>query len=552
MQASEIIRRYEFLKGERTTVQDLWELIHRFVLPFKGDFYRDLETENELEWRVREIYDSTAVYACQSLAASMQGNLTSPSTLWFDLKYRDEKLNDNPEAKEWLEDTAKRIFEALQDSNFNIEAAETYIDLVGYGTSILVEEAEDDLEWKGVNFQSVPIRECFFEEDSKKQVKTLYRELSWTPVQILDKFGKDTPQIVKDRASNPESANTREIVVFCIYERKDKKDADTSKPLAPDARPFGYKYILKNGTLELGDEGGYYEMAAFVARWRKASGSRWGHGPAATAMGDILSLNQLKETILQSAAKVIDPAILVEEGGVFSDLELGRGSLNVVADIDRIKPFESGARFDVGGMEVGMLQDSIKQGFYQDQLALKESPAMTATEASIRYELMQRLLGPTLGRLQNDFLDPLVQRTFNIMLRAGALKEQPKGISIGEMDIDYTGPLPRAQKADTAQAIERWIGGIANIAEIFPEALDRVDMDSAAKEIAVLTGVPSKLIKNDDEVEEIRRKRKEAQEKAQKAAQAAQLGEAGEAIGKGAQAMKEGGVNVEEAAKQLG
>jgi len=547
MDSGEIIRRYDSLNSERSTVKDLWSLIHRFVLPFRGDFYRDLDNEAELEWRIREIYDSTAVFACQALAASMQGNLTSPSTLWFSLKFRDDEVNENIPAKEWLEECTKRVFEALQDSNFNIEAAETYLDLVGYGTSILVEEPEDELEWKGVNFSSIPLRECMFEETHRKQVLNLYRNLFWTPLQMIDKWGEDgVPEVIRTRALSSDSANTRMDLIFCVYTRLDKRHADTSKPLAAKERPFGYKYILRETKAEIGDEGGYYEMPAFVARWRKVAGSRWGHSPAAVAMGDILTLNQLKESVLQAAAKVIDPAILVEESGIFGDLELGRGTLNVVGDIDRIKPFESGSRFDIGAIEVEDLRSMINKAFYQDQLQLKESPAMTATEVNVRYELMQRLLGPTLGRLQNDFLDPLVQRTFNIMFRARALPEIPEGLNISQLDIEYTGPLSRAQKSETVQAVERWIANIAGVAEIFPEALDRVNIDAVAKEIALLSGVPSKLINDDNEVKEIRDQRAKQQQAQQQLAATQAAGEAAQSLGQGAQAMNDGGIDLDE------
>lgn len=546
MKAEEIIRRYESLKSERSTVHALWELIQRFVLPFRGEFYRDLDNENELDWHTREIYDSTAVFAAQSLAASMQGNLTSPSTKWFDLKFRQAGLNDDPAAKEWLEECSNLIFEALQDSNFNIETAETYLDLVGYGTSIIVEEPEDELEWKGINFQSIPIRECYFEEDHRRQVLNLYRNLSWTPLQIIDKFGSDTPNEIVDKAKNPESANTRMDLIFCVYTRQENLDNDTSKPLSPDKRPFGFKYVIPEGALEIGKEGGYYEMPAFCARWRKVAGSRWGHSPAAVCMGDILTVNQLKEAVLGAAAKVVDPAILVEESGLIGDISLERGDLTVVGDIERIRPFESGARFDVSAMQIDDLRKSIEQAFYQDQLQLKDSPAMTATEVNVRYELMQRLIGPTLGRLQNDFLDPLVQRTFNIMFRAQALPAVPEGLNIAELDIEYTGPLPRAQKADIVMAVNQWIGGIAQIAEIFPEAMDRVDIDKAAKEIALLSGVPAKLVRSDDEVEELRAARAKKQEAMEQMAALQQGGEAATALGQGAQALQEGGIDLEQ------
>ncbi|MCP4099707.1 MAG: hypothetical protein GY748_26105, partial [Planctomycetaceae bacterium] len=149
MKNSMIIRRLDALKSERSAVESLWEMIERFALPFRGEFYNTVTNENEVDWHRRDVYDSTVVFAVQSLAASLQGNLTSPSQKWFDLTFKNKELNNIKAAKEWLESTTKRIFDALQESNFNIEMSEAYIDLVGFGTSVLTEEVVDELDWKG-------------------------------------------------------------------------------------------------------------------------------------------------------------------------------------------------------------------------------------------------------------------------------------------------------------------------------------------------------------------------------------------------------------------
>ncbi|MCP4030644.1 MAG: hypothetical protein GY734_05330, partial [Herbaspirillum sp.] len=236
------------------------------------------------------------------------------------------------------ESTTKRIFDALQESNFNIEMSEAYIDLVGFGTSVLTEEVVDELDWKGINFQSIPIKEFFFEEDHEKQVSTLYRSMAMTPVQMISRFGEDgVTAAIRKRAESPEGGITKEEVVFCIFQRPDKKDADTSKVLAPKNRPFGFKYVVRNGQSTLGEEGGYYEMPAFVSRWRKVSGSKWGHGPVAVAMGDVLTTNQLVEATFDSLAKVIDPVTLAEQTAVEGTLDLDRGGYNIVNDINGIR-----------------------------------------------------------------------------------------------------------------------------------------------------------------------------------------------------------------------
>ena len=539
MDGGNIKKRFDALVENRKTLEDTFQVIEQFVVPFRGEFFKPMTEEQEVDWRRREIFDSTAIMACQTLASSMQGSLTSPSVKWFTLGFRQTELQHNNEAMIWIEDCENKIYEALQDSDFNLEASEFYLDLSSYGTSVLVEETDDETEeWKGIDFSAAPIVDVYFEMDHKGRVKILYRRLKWLPLQIMDKFGeKDVPEWVLE--AHEKAASTKIELIFCVYFREDKKDANTSKFLASTERPFGCKYVFHKDASVIGGEGGKYEMPAFIARWRKVAGSRWGHSPAFVCLSDILTLNQLTEETLEALGKVVDPSTIVTERGLLSDLDLGRGGLTVAKSKDDIWAYESKARFDVGELKIDRLQSSINQAFFVDQLQLKESPAMTATEVQVRYELMQRLLGPTLGRLQQDFLDPLIARTFNILARAGRLLEPPE--IVGEMEAEYeaqyVGPLARAQRMQVVESINQFIGNIAGIAELFPQALDIPDIDEMAREVARLSGVPAKLIRDEKEVKAERDRKAEAAAKMQAAAQAEAEGTALKAVGEGSQAM---------------
>ena len=303
------------------------------------------------------------------------------------------------------------------------------------------------------------------------------------------------------------------------------------------------KYVLHKDMEELGEEGGYYEMPCFVPRWRKTSKSMWGHGPAMIALPDILTINSLVELILKATEKVVDPPTKVTERGLLSDLDLEPAGMTVVRSMDSMEPYESGARFDVSQLQRDQLEAKIRSIFFVDQLELKESPAMTATEVQTRYELMQRLLGPTLGRLQSDYLDPLVQRTFNILYRAGELGEPPEVVfeDSGQLDIIYTGPLVRAQRADIAQGVMRWAATLAELGEITSDVLDIPNWDEIAKELGSLEGVPAKLMRSDAEIKKTRKDRQAKIARAEAAAQAQEEGAGMEALGKGKQALREVG-----------
>ena len=257
------------------------------------------------------------------------------------------------------------------------------------------------------------------------------------------------------------------------------------------------------------------------------------------ALADVLTLNQTVEMRIKAIEKRIDPPQKVEERALLTDLMLQARGLTVLRDITKLAPIDTGADINAGEIEIADLRSAIRSYFFVDQLELKESPAMTATEVQVRAEMMQRLLGPTLGRLQSDFLDLMVQRTFNILLRAGKLKEVPDRVDAANaaMDIDYMGPLSRAQKTDRAASTERWLMNLLAIAEVLPEVLDVPDPDAIARNTATMLSVPAGMLRDEAEVEEIREQREAAMMAQQEAIQAQEEGAAMEAVGKGEQAL---------------
>ena len=546
-----IAQRFEALTSQRKTIEQTWQWIERYIVPFRGKFFRPQSSEHEIEWSQRIIFDDTAIDAAKTLSSSIHGALTNPAFQFFSLSFRKDELNADSEAAKWLEECGERVYQALLDSNFALEINECYIDLVSFGTACVVEEAEENEadEFEGLNFTSAPIREAYFEEDAKGQVLRFYRLYQWLPLQIVDKFGKDNvPDKILTKLEGTGSLDAKIDIIFCIFEREDKKDADISKPLSPENRPFGYKWILREGRDEVGKEGGYYEMPAFLPRWLKVSGSRWGHSPAHICLPSVMMLNQLIEIFTSACERGVGPPTVTEQRNIIGDLNLDAESLIVVRDIEKIKPWVQETRMDMFEFYVNYLSRQIRSVFHVDQLELKESPAMTATEVMARVELMNRLMGPTMGRLQTDLFDPLIQRAFNILMRAGLLEKPPESVvaADAEMDIEYRGPLARAQKTEEVASMQQFVQGLLEMSQFVPDVLDTIDWDVYIRESAEMRQLPAGVVRGEEEIEEIREAKAKAQQQQMAIETARSAGEAGEQIGKGAQALEEGNVNLEE------
>lgn len=547
MKSQDITRLYNKLKSERTNVEGMWQYMEDYVLPYRLSSYQS-ETEGEVDWKKRKIYDHTAVEACDALAASLQGNLITPSSRWFDLRFQLDELNDDSEAKQWLEDVSNVIFMNLQTSNFNLESAESLLDLCGYGTMALMEELDDDNE---IVFTAAPISDVYFEVGSHSNVKRFYRKLEWTALQIIDKFGEENIPKELDKILDPDKPDQKHEIVFCIYEIPENKKNDTSKTLAVDARPFGYQYVFVNGSIEL-KRGGYYEQPAFITRWRTTAGSIWGNSPGMKCLASILDVNELAALTLEEAALNVEPPLMTTQRGIMSDLDRSRAGLTIVSNMNDVAELPGRGDTRLSILDISELRQMIRRAFYEDQLQLKDSPAMTATEVNVRYELMQRLLGPTMGRMKDEFLDPLLMRTFGILFRLGKLPQPPQVVidAQAEFDVEYLGPLPRAQKMEVARNIAGYIGQLGSLAETFPNVLDVINIDDAVRGLGEYSGVPAKYMRNEKEVDLLRKERAKAQQRQQMASQLKEAGDAMQSLGQGAQSLPSG--SIEDIQKAIG
>jgi hypothetical protein len=168
----------------------------------------------------------------------------------------------------------------------------------------------------------------------------------------------------------------------------------------------------------------------------------------------------------------------------------------------------SGARVDLGNIQIDQLQSAIRYAFFQDKLELKMSPAMTATEVNARMEQMQRFLGGAVIRAKTDFLDPLIERIFMEETRGGRMPARPAGLKDDKgVDIVYIGALARLQRLDAVDAYRNFTALLFDWSRISPDVNDVFDYHEAAIDAGERLGVPGRSMRTLDEAREEKGKR---------------------------------------------
>ena len=522
-----IMARFDRLKTGRQNWETHWQEVADYMQPRKADVTK---TRSRGDKRTELIFDSSPIQAVELLAASLHGMLTNPSTPWFSLRYKDEGLDSDDEAKLWLEGVTETMYTAFNRSNFQQEIFELYHDLITFGTAAMfIEEDQTDL----LKFSTRHINEIYITENDKGRIDTVYRRFKITLRAAAQQFGGSLSEEAKNKV---EKDPFDEIdILHAVYPRIEFNPAKKDK----QNMEFESVYLeYKNGN-EL-SVGGFVEFPFVVPRYLKASHEIYGRSPAMTALPDVKMLNEMSKTTIKAAQKQVDPPLLVPDDGFLLPVRTVPGGLNFYRSgtRDRIEPLNIGANNPLGLNMEEQRRTAIRNVFYVDQLLLQQGPQMTATEVIQRNEEKMRLLGPVLGRLQSELLKPMIDRCFAIFLRNNQFAPAPEFLSGQDIEIEYVSPLAKAQKGTELSSITRAIeilGSLANVAPVF----DYINFDALVKHVADLVGVPQKVLKLQSQVNAEREQQAQLAEQQAQMQQMQQVADAGGKIAPLAKALPE-------------
>tara|TARA_B100001013_G_scaffold266587_1_gene168392 strand:+ start:3043 stop:4665 length:1623 start_codon:yes stop_codon:yes gene_type:complete len=514
-----LLKRLDKLKTLRSTWETHWQEIAEYIVPRKADITVRRSSGDK---RTENIFDGTAIHAAEMLSASLHGMLTNPSTQWFGLDYLDIALNVDDEAKEYLESVTEVMQREFQRSNFAEQVHELYHDLITFGTGVMFIDRAPENQ-RGIRFATRHISECYLSEDDYGRVDTVFREYKLPLRAMARKFGKDA--IGEKMRRKLEKDPYEEIKLVHIVMPRDERDVNkvdaNNKPWASIHIEPEQKLIIR--------EGGYDEFPYCCPRFLKASFEQgYGRSPSYTALPDTKMINKMSEVTIKAAQKQIDPPLMVPDDGFILPVRTRPGGLNFYRSgtRDRIEPLNIGANNPLGLQIEEQRRSAIRSAFYVDQLVMAQGPQMTATEVMARQEQAMRLLGPVLGRLQAELLQPMIERVFRVLSRQNIFADPPENVAETGLQIEYVSPLAKAQRQSDVQSIVRLFELLSPLAGIDPTVFDHLDLDGLVRYMLKTLSIPAQVTKGEAEIMQSRMQRAEQQQQQQQLDQATQTAEA--------------------------
>ena len=165
-----------------------------------------------------------------------------------------------------------------------------------------------------------------------------------------------------------------------------------------------------------------------------------------------------------------------------------------------LTPLAGAGRFDVAQLVLGDMRQNIKKALYMETLGRPEGTPMSATEVAERMSDLSRQIGSSFGRLQAEFVTPVLRRVIRILSKQGRI-EIPK-IDNREVKVVSQSPLSQAQHQQDIAVVNNFNGILAQT--FGPQILNMiVKQDEVARYLADKLGLPEKLIRNPEEQQQI-------------------------------------------------
>lgn len=508
------------LELERSTFIPHWRDLADHVLPRR--IRLSVTDLNKGDKRNSKIVDSTATLAARTLKSGMMAGITSPARPWMRLVTPNPDLMERRDVREWLHFVTQRMHTVFLRSNLYNALPTLYGDQGVFGTGAMA-CLEDDKDV--VRFQTIPVGSYCCAVNDRGVVDTFIRDIPMTVRQVVRQFvDMNAPEnkrwgnvsITVRNLWDHGNLNAMVHVRQAVYANA---DYDQSSLFSANKLYRSVYYEASSTESKMLRVSGYDDFPILVPRWDNNGDDAYGTGcPGMDALGDIKALQLMQRRKAEAVEKMVRPPMVGP-----SSLRTAKASI-LPGDITFIDVREGQQKFQpvfevnprVAELDASIREHQLRVSrcFYEDlflMLAQSDRREITAREIDERHEEKLLMLGPTLERENDELLDPMVGRVFNVAHRRGMIPPAPKILENEPVKVEYISIMAQAQKMVTMSGLERFSSFVGNMSKALPSALDKINSDNLVDEYADMTGVSPRVVRTDEEANEIRKQRAQAQ-----------------------------------------
>ncbi|EQB4676779.1 TPA: phage tail protein [Klebsiella aerogenes] len=512
----QLLKQVALLNNDRSSFEPHWRELSDFINPRGSRF---LVTDvNRNDRRNSKTVDPTATLANRTLSSGMMSGITSPARPWFKLATPDPDMMDYGPVKLWLEAVQRRMNEVYNKSNLYQSLPLLYSSLGTYSTGAMaVLEDDEDV----IRTMMFPIGSYYLANSARGSVDTCYRKFTMTVRQLVMEFGMSNVSTSVKGLWESGSYETWIEVIHAVYPNIDR---DTGKLDGKNKRVKSVYFEVGGDNDKLLRESGFDEFPIMAPRWEVNGEDVYGSScPGMIALGQVKALQLEQKRKSQLIDKATNPPMIGPTSLRSQRVSLLPGDvtyLDVMTGQEGLKP-----AYLVNPNTADLLADiqdtrqMINSAYFVDLFMMLQNINTRSMPVEAVIEMKEEkllMLGPVLERLNDECLNPLIDRTFSIMARKNLLPPPPDELQGMPLKIEYISVMAQAQKSIGLSSLASTVGFIGQLASLGKtEALDKLDADQAIDAYSEMSGVSPTVIVPQEQVNQIRQDRAQQQQQQQ-------------------------------------
>lgn len=514
-------KQFAQLESERQSFEPHWRELSDYINPRSSRFLTSEVNRNDR--RNTRIIDSTGTMAARTLASGMMSGITSPARPWFRLATPDPEMMDYGPVKLWLETVQNRMNDMFNKSNLYQSLPQLYGSLGTYSTGAMaVLDDDEDI----IRTMPFPIGSYYLANSPRGSVDTCFRKFSMTVRQLVQEFGLNN---VSESVKGMWESGTYEKWVDVMHSVYPNIDRDTAK-LDSKNKPFKSVYYEVGGDGDkLLRESGFDEFPIMAPRWEVNGEDVYGSScPGMLALGPVKALQLLQKRKSQLIDKATNPPMVGPASLKNQRVSLLPGDITYIDQITGQDGFRPAYLVNPSTSDlVADIQDTrqtINSAYFVDLFMMLQNINTRSMPVEAVIEMKEEkllMLGPVLERLNDECLNPLIDRAFSMMVRKNMLPPPPDVMEGMPLKVEYISVMAQAQKSIGLSSLASTVGFIGQLAALGKtEALDKLNADQAIDAFADMSGVSPTVIVPQDQVEQDRQERAQQQQQQQALAMA--------------------------------
>ncbi|EPM4827740.1 portal protein [Klebsiella pneumoniae] len=503
------------LTNDRSSFDPHWRELSDFINPRGSRF---LVTDvNRDDRRNTKIVDPTATLAARTLSSGMMSGITSPARPWFKLATPDPDMMDYGQVKLWLEVVQRRMNEVFNKSNIYQSLPLLYASLGNYSTGAMA-VLEDDSDV--IRTMMFPIGSYYMANSARGSVDTCFRKFSMTVRQLVMEFGLNN---VSDSVKSMWDSGNYESWIEVIHAVYPNIDRDTAKLNSKNKPVKSVYYEVGGDSDKLLRESGFDEFPIMAPRWEVNGEDVYGSScPGMIALGQVKALQLEQKRKSQLIDKATNPPMVGPSSLRNQRVSLLPGDITYIDQVTGQDGFKPAYLVNPNTADLlADIQDTrqiINSAYFVDLFMMLQNINTRSMPVEAVIEMKEEkllMLGPVLERLNDECLNPLIDRTFSIMARKNLLPPPPDVLQGMPLRIEYISVMAQAQKSIGLSSLSSTVGFIGQLAQAKPEALDKLNVDQAIDAFAEMSGVSPTVIVPQEQVEQVREQRAQQQQQQQ-------------------------------------